>query len=137
MLVKDIMTTNPTVIAPDDSLQIALEQMAAVGRRLPVVQDGRLVGIITDRDLRLSMNSPLILRERWQDDYLLQHTYVSHCMTTNPTTIRPEAPLQDAAALMLEGRFSGLPVVDEDNRVVGIITVTDLMSALITILNAE
>lgn len=135
MLVRDVMTTNPTVIAPTDTLQTALEKMAEVGRRLPVVQEGRLVGIITDRDLRLSMNSPLILRERWQDDYLLQHTYVSTYMTTNPTTISPDSPLQTAANLMLDGRFSGLPVVDEDHHVVGIITVTDLMHALISLLD--
>lgn len=134
MRVKDFMTANPVTITPDVDLRTALEVMAAIGRRLPVVQDGRLVGIITDRDLRLAMNSPYVLREGWQDTYLLESTLVENCMTRNPVTIDPNAALQEAAELMLNGRFSGLPVVDDKQQVIGIITMTDMLKALIHLL---
>lgn len=134
MRVRDFMTADPATISPEADLKTALEQMAVVGRRLPVVQEGRLVGIITDRDLRLAMNSPYVLREGWQDTYLLENTLVENCMTRNPVTIKPDAPLQEAADLMLNGRFSGLPVVDDQQQVIGIITITDMLKALIHLL---
>ena len=138
MRVKDFMTPNPTTISPNDNLQTALEKMAQVGRRLPVVNDeGYLVGVITDRDIRLAMNSPLIMREKWQDEYLLKTTTVEVCMATNPVTISPNSPLQDAVALLLKGHFSGLPVVDHERNVVGVITVTDLMNALVELLTQD
>ncbi len=137
MRVKDVMTPDPTTISPQDSLQTALEKMSRIGRRLPVIDKGRLIGIITDRDLRLAMNSPQVLRERWQDDYLLQQTKVEDCMTRNPVTVQADDPLQDAANKMLQGRFSGLPVLDDGGILVGIITVTDLVRALIRVLTIE
>lgn len=138
MRVKDFMTPNPTTISYDENLQAALEKMAQVGRRLPVVNDsGYLVGVITDRDIRLAMNSPLVMREKWQDEYLLKTTTVEVCMATDPVTVSPDSPLQDAVALLLKGRFSGLPVVDSDHNVVGIITVTDLMNALVELLTQD
>lgn len=133
MIVRDVMTPNPTTIGPDDTIKTALDLMDKSGRRLPVVDEGVLVGIITDRDIRLEMNSPHVLRERWQDDYLLQQTTVATCMTPDPITVAPDAPLQNAVMLMLDGPFSGLPVV-ERGKVVGVITVTDLMRALVQLL---
>lgn len=131
MRVKDVMTRNPTTISPADNLQTALTRMGKLYRRLPVVDDsGKLVGIITDRDLRLAMNSPYILRERWQDEFLLTEFLVENCMTFNPATIMADASLNEAIDLLLKGRFSGLPVVDDNHHVVGVITVTDLLRAL-------
>ena len=138
MRVKDFMTPNPATILPDDNLKTALERMAQVGRRLPVVNDhGVLIGIITDRDIRLVMNSPLVMRERWQDEYLMQTTTVGVCMANDPITISPNAPLQEAVGLLLKGHFSGLPVVDDERNVVGVITVTDLMRALVEMLTQD
>ena len=131
MKVHEVMTPAPRTILLTESLRQAIELMATVHcRRLPVVnQDGTLAGIITDRDVRLAMNSPLIMRERWQDDLLLDHTEVNACMSEDPITIGPTAPLQDAIRLMNEKKISGLPVVDS-GELVGIITVTDLLRAL-------
>ena len=130
MLVRDVMTTNVITVQPDDTLRTAQERMAACAcRRLPVVdEDRRLVGIITDRDVRLALNSPLVLRERWQDDMLVTQTTIEVCMTPDPITIAPDAPLADVIDVLLEHKISGLPVVDGD-RLVGIITVTDLLIA--------
>lgn len=131
MLVRDIMVTSPVTVQATDSLRLAIDRMAERRcRRLPVVDDsGRLVGVITDRDVRLAMNSPLVMRERWQDDMLLEHTEVDACMTEKPYTIAPDAPLHQAIDLLLEHKISGLPVT-EGHKLVGIITVTDLLLAL-------
>ena len=133
-IVADVMTPNPVIISPSNSLRTAKRLMEEGNfRRLPVVEGGRLVGIITDRDLRLALNSPLVLRDRWYDSYLLDHMSVEACMTPDPVTIVPEAPLDEAIHLMIERKFSGLPVVRE-GQVVGIITVTDLLEFLLRIL---
>ena len=131
MLVRDVMTPDPITVQPDDTLLTAQERMAECAcRRLPVVdQDRRLVGIITDRDVRLALNSPLVLRERWQDDMLVTQTTVEICMTADPLTIAPDAPLELVVDALLKRKISGLPVVEGD-RLVGIITVTDLLIAL-------
>lgn len=137
MLVKDVMTSNLITVTTHDSLKRAMKLMENLCRRLPVLdENGYLVGIITDRDIRLALNSPYLLRERWVDEYVQDHTTVEGHMTPNPITIDPEASLQEAANLMLSRKISGLPVVDEHtNQLVGIITVSDLMKALISILN--
>ena len=131
MYVRDVMTPDPVMVGPDDTLYTAAARMNERNcRRLPVLDgEGRLIGILTDRDLRLAVNSPLILRERWQDEMLLQHTSVDACMTPDPITVAPDAPLEEAVTLMLRHKISGLPVL-EGGRLVGIVTVTDLLQAL-------
>jgi len=137
MLVREVMTPDPLTVQPDDTLRTAQERMSECAcRRLPVVdENGHLVGIITDRDVRLALNSPLVLRERWQDDMLVNQTTVEVCMTPDPIVIAPDAPVQDAADILLKRKISGLPVLEGD-RLVGIITVTDLLGALCALLRA-
>lgn len=136
MLVREVMSPDPITIRPDDTLRTAQELMAGCGcRRLPVIDESqRLVGIITDRDVRLALNSPLIMRERWQDDMLVTQTTVEVCMTPEPVTIEPDAPLIEAVDLLLKRNISGLPVI-ENNRLVGIITITDMLHALRNVLS--
>ncbi len=135
MRVRDVMTADPVTVQPDDTLRTVQDRMSAHDcRRLPVVDPaGQLCGIITDRDVRLALNSPLVLRERWQDDMLLDHTLVDACMTPDPVTTAPDAPLPGAIDLLLRHKISGLPVLDGD-RLVGIVTVTDLLRALARLL---
>lgn len=137
MLVREVMTLDPITVQPDDTLRTAQELMVGCGcRRLPVIDESkRLVGIITDRDVRLALNSPLIMRERWQDDMLVTQTTVEVCMTPEPITIGPDAPLVEAVDLLLKRNISGLPVI-ENNRLVGIITITDMLRTLRDILSA-
>lgn len=151
--VADVMTSDPVTAVPDDSLRLARDRMAEGNfRRLPVVQSGRLVGIITDRDLRRAMNSPFVLRERWYDDLILDQVKVWGAMTANPITVMANAPLISAAQLMRDHRIGGLPVmesaksparttalpnstrVEGDGRLIGIITETDLLNYLIKLL---
>ncbi|NDJ76724.1 MAG: CBS domain-containing protein [Chloroflexi bacterium] len=136
MLVRDVMTPDPETVGPDDNLQTALDKMAAAGcRRLPVVDGvGALAGIITDRDIRLASNSPLVMRERWQDELLMRQTVVNACMTPDPVSVAQDAPLQDAVHLLLQRKISGLPVVD-GQQLVGVITVTDLLRTLVHLLD--
>ncbi len=131
MRVRDVMTPDPVTVRPSDSLLIAKRRMEETRcRRLPVVDEqGRLCGIITDRDLRLATHSPLVLRERWEDEWLLTRTEVDGCMTPDPITIAADAPLEQAIDLLLAHTISGLPVLEGD-RLVGILTVTDLLRAL-------
>jgi len=106
-------------------------------RCLPVLDDGgRVCGIITDRDVRLAVNSPVIMRERWQDDVLLEHTQVGLCMTPDPVCAAPDTPLADAVDLMIARQISGLPVLDGE-RLVGIVTVTDCLRALARLLRTS
>jgi acetoin utilization protein AcuB len=152
--VADAMTLDPITAAPEDSLRLARDRMAEGGfRRLPVVQSGRLVGIITDRDLRRATNSPLVLRERWYDDLILDQVKVWGAMTANPITVKADAPLVIAAQLIRDHKIGGLPVVEKANctqspqgiydaqghhdecQLVGIITETDLLDYLIELIS--
>lgn len=137
MLVRDVMTQNPVTIGPEEPIGAALQLMRTGRfRHLPVVEAGRLVGIITDRDLRLATNSPLVLREKWYSDFILESIKVKSCMTSNPITVTPDTPLLDAALIIQEHRFGSLPVV-EDGKLVGILTETDLLATLIRLLRAQ
>jgi acetoin utilization protein AcuB len=136
-VVADIMTPNPVTVTLRNAIRTAVNLMREVGcRRLPVVDRGRLVGIITDRDLRRAANSPIVVREQWYDNFILDHIEVGSCMTPNPLTIHPSAPVSEAARLMRDHKIGGLPVV-ADEALVGIVTETDLLSFLIEILERE
>jgi acetoin utilization protein AcuB len=141
--VADVMTPDPITVMPDDSLRLARDRMAEGDfRRLPVVQTGRLVGVISNRDMRRVMNSPFALRERWYDDVILDQLKVWGAMTANPVTVDAGAPLVVAARLMRDHKIGGLPVVATDypqaeERLVGIITETDLLEYLIRLLGDE
>lgn len=131
LCVRDIMTPHPQTVRTTDSLRTVLERFREGGfRRLPVLDDaGRLVGIVTDRDLRLAFNSPLVMHERWQDEMLLDKVTVDVCMTPDPITTTPETPVFQVARTLREKKIGGLPVLDEANRLVGIISEIDLLRA--------
>jgi len=139
MKVKDVMTREPITVDPEAPLGTAMEVMRRKRiRHLPVVDDaGRLVGIITDRDLRqatfapalaehLSLQAQRRLRGLGQT---LEDLRVKHAMTWVVVTTEPEAPIARAAVVMFERRIGSLPVV-EDGKLVGILTERDLLLAL-------
>lgn len=137
MLVRDVMTPKPVTIGPQHSIGAALARMRRGNfRRLPVVENGKLVGIVTDRDLRLAMNSPYVLREGWYDTYLMEHIEVRSCMTSHPVVVAPNCDLIEAVRLMRAQKFGGLPVV-EDGVLVGILTETDLLDCLVGLLEQQ
>jgi len=106
-------------------------------RSLPVVEAGRLVGIITDRDVRLATNSPLVLQEKWYGDFMLESIKVKACMAADPITVTPITKLLDAVRLIRKHKFGGMPVVSEiDGSLVGMITTTDVLDHVIRTLEA-
>jgi len=129
--VAEWMSTPPVVIAPSMSLEAAqrLMQQQHV-RRLPVVQDGRLVGIVTWGDLRAAQPSAATTLSVYEWRALLEQATIAECMTRDPITIAPEATALDAAQQMLEHKIGGLPVL-ECGRVVGMITESDLFRLLL------
>jgi acetoin utilization protein AcuB len=98
-----------------------------------MLKAGHLIGIITDRDIRKALNSPMVFHEKTYADYLLCEIRVGSCMTREPLTVSPQVDIVDAAALMEQEKIGGLPVMN-GNRLVGIITVSDLVDYLIRIL---
>jgi acetoin utilization protein AcuB len=128
LIVADLMTSKPKTIQVDTPLRDVVETMKIEGiRQLPVLdEDGRLVGIISDRDVRLAMNSPFVLHERWQDEALLDTATAESCMTPNPLTVSPDTPAAQVAKMLATYKFGALPVVD-DGELVGIISVTDFL----------
>ena len=134
--VADIMTADPIVVNPDTQLDEAIGVMKTKHcRHIPVTEADKLVGIITDRDIRLAMNSPMVLRERADDDALLKNVTVGVTMTPNPMTVKPDDPATKAAKLMRAYKFGALPVVDE-GRLVGIVTDSDVLDSYITMLES-
>lgn len=128
LTVNDLMTIIPNSVTLDTTLRQVIEVMKTQScRQLPVLENGRLVGIITDRDVRLVMNSPLILHGRWQDEEILDSITAETCMTPDPMVVSPDAPAYQAAALLSSYKFGALPVVD-NGTLVGIITVTDFLN---------
>lgn len=131
MMVKDWMTPNPVVVAPDQALPEAAEMLKKGGfRRLPVVADGNLVGIVTDRDVKEAMPSEATSLSIWELNYLISKLTVGQIMTKDPITVSETMPLQTAAKVMMEKRVGGLPVVHE-GTLVGMITVTDVLKAFL------
>lgn len=134
MNVSDIMTAKPASIHQDGTLRQALELMEKYHcRHLPVMNgEGQLVGIVSDRDCRTALNSPHILRERWQDEQLTANLKVRSIMTAAPIVIEPDAEADEAARLMLDNHISSLPVILGET-LVGIVTTSDILVAFMTI----
>jgi CBS domain-containing protein len=134
MRVKDLMTTDVVTIEASESCHAAVERMARARiRHLPVVDgQGRLVGIVTDRDLRHHLFAPDVFSEigRVPVESHLRAVPVARIMSTPVVTATPDDELEVAARTMLEDKIGSLPVVQGD-RVVGIITETDLLRRIV------
>ena len=125
--VNDLMTAIPDTVTPQTTLRQVIEVMKSQGcRQLPVLRDGKLAGIITDRDVRLVMNSPLLLHGRWQDEEILDSMTADTCMTHDPMTVSPHTSAYQAANIPSTYKLGALPVV-ANGELVGIITLTDLL----------
>ena len=128
MLVENWMATNVIAVKPDTSLlkcrNLLKEHQI---RRLPVVDDqNRVVGIISDRDVKGASPSKATALEVHEMQYLLAELKAKDIMTAKPVTIKPWDSVEQAAIIMMDKKFGGLPVVSEDNKLVGIITNRDM-----------
>jgi acetoin utilization protein AcuB len=134
LTVGDLMTKDVLTVNRDEPIRRPWELVEEKRlRRFPVMDGDRLVGIITDRDLRNATASSVVLTEKKYHDFLLDTVKVESVMTPNPKTVSPDTSLIDAARIILEMKVGGLPVIEE-GRLVGIITETDLIGALVELL---
>jgi acetoin utilization protein AcuB len=132
MKVRQWMTRSVMTLKPQDSLQHAHDRLRKYRiNQFPVVRDGSLVGIVTDRDIRDAYPSSL-RRIRTEDiEEFAEERTVDQIMTREVVTISPEATLRDAALRLRQYRLGALPVMEE-GQLVGIITRSDLLEAMLT-----
>ncbi len=129
--VRDCMTCDPASVGPNDSLQRVVELLRRRDiRSVPVLEDGRLIGIVTDRDVRQVAPAYPLFREEDEIRRYTERLTVTAAMTADPMTIAPDAPLVDAAKVLETYRISALPVVD-GTELVGMLTVTDLLRVFV------
>ncbi len=128
MLVKDCMTRNPLTFPPGEDVRVAFGRLTDLKvRQAPVVENGKLVGIVTDRDLRLAVVETL------SEPGLS----VGSVMTPDPVTVRESATLRDAAELISRNKFNALPVISASGELTGVLTTTDILNGLVKALDAE
>ncbi|HSH03684.1 MAG TPA: CBS domain-containing protein [Anaerolineae bacterium] len=127
LTVNDLMTLDPFTVFETATLREVQTLMRVEGyRQLPVVtESGELAGIVTDRDLRLALNSPM-LGEKWMNETVLDNVRVNNVMTSNPICVTPDTPAYEAAEMLGVYKFGGMPVVD-NGVLLGIISVTDFL----------
>jgi acetoin utilization protein AcuB len=136
VLVGDIMQQSVVTVGPKTRWPEAMWLVAQRGiRHLPVLADGRLVGIVSDRDLKLAMASPAASLVTHQLTYLLDPLTVDEIMTRAVITVTPDWPVEEAARLMAREKISALPVT-RDGRLVGIVTETDVIGLFVRAMGA-
>jgi CBS domain-containing protein len=130
MNVIDIMTPNPITVYPNDTLLIALRGMERTRcHHIPVISwDSHLVGILTEHDCRLALNSPYLPRDNAMDRDVAGRVEIRAVMTSAPIIVEPSAPAEEAARLMLQHYISCLPVMLGET-LVGIVTDSDILMA--------
>ncbi len=137
MLVGERMSKPVIHISPDLPINEALNLMKRERiRRTPVVQDGKLVGIVSDKDLLNASPSPATSLSVWEMNYLLSKITVKDVMTRKVLTVSEDTPIEEAARIMADNKIGGMPVV-KDGEVVGIITETDLFKILLEMMGAR
>jgi len=129
--VRDCMTVDPTAVGPKDSLQ---KVIGLLRRRdicsIPVVEEDKLIGIVTDRDIRQVAPAYPLFRDEEEIRRYTENLTVTAAMTADPMTISPDAPLVQAAKLLETYRISALPVLD-GQKLIGMISVMDLLRVFI------
>lgn len=137
LYVSDWMTKNPVTIDENSSVIEAIHLLQEKKiRRLPVTRKGKFCGLITDRMLKEYAPGKATPLDTWEVHYLLSKTPVKVAMNHQPFTVTPNTKLTEAAQLIHDNKLYGICVTDEDGNLVGILTTTNIMEALITICNS-
>lgn len=138
MLVRDHMTRNPVTVLPSLSVQDALALMREkrIRRLLVVDAQGKLVGIISEKDLLYASPSPTTSLSVYEIPYLLSKLTVEKVMTRQVLSVTEDAPLEEAALVMADRKIGGLPVLKE-GKLVGIITETDVFRSFLKLLGGR
>jgi acetoin utilization protein AcuB len=128
MLVKECMTKDPVTCSPDDDVRVVFGRLTDLKiRQAPVLEGGKLIGIVTDRDLRMAV----------LETVSGQGLTVRSVMTLEPVTVTEDAPLREAAALLGKNKFNALPVLSAAGELAGVLTTTDVLVGLVRALDAE
>ena len=129
--VRDCMSVDPATVAPNDPLQSVVSLLRRRDiRSVPVVENGRLIGIVTDRDIRQVAPAYPLFRDEDEIRRYTEKLTVTAAMTADPITIGPDVALVEAAKLLGTYRITSLPVLD-DGRLIGILTVTDVLRVFV------
>jgi acetoin utilization protein AcuB len=124
MRVKDFMTQNPITVSPLDNIQDTLQVL--INNRihqLPVVSKGELVGMVTDKDLRIAIS----------EDISGPNLNLGSVMSRNPVSVTDDLRIVEAAKIIRKRRFNALPVINKKGQLVGIVTVRDILDGLINL----
>ncbi len=134
MLVRNWMSKDVITVDVNDSMQDATRLLKENNiRGLPVIKKGKLVGIVTDRDLKNASASDATTLEIHELLYLISKIKIKDIMTKNPITIPPDYTVEEAAEVLLKNKLSGAPVVDEKGQLIGVITQADIFRVLVSL----
>ncbi len=134
MLVKDWMSRKVVTVNVNDSMQHGINLLMEHNiSMMPVMEDGQLVGIVTDRDLKRASPSDAVMLDIQRILYLLSKLEVGAIMSRYPITLSADHTMEEAAEIMLSNRISGAPVLDENKNIVGIITKSDIFKAMMSL----
>ncbi|MGC8658411.1 MAG: CBS and ACT domain-containing protein, partial [Desulfomonilaceae bacterium] len=134
MLVKDWMSINVVTVNASDSMQHAINMLMENDiSMMPVMEEGQLVGVVTDRDLKRASPSDAVMLDIQRILYLLSKLEVGAVMSRYPITLSFDLTVEEAAEILLKNKISGAPVLDGSGKIVGIITKSDLFRAMISL----
>ena len=128
------MTRNPITIEAEATVIEAIHLMKECNiRRVPVMREGKIAGILTEAMVKDYMPSKATTLDTWELHYLLSKTPVTEAMNPKPYMVSPETDLTEAAALLHDKKLNGVLVVDEKMNLIGVLTMTNALEALIAI----
>src|SRR5512138_2744664 len=137
MVVGERMSRPVISVTPDTPINEALAMFRQEHiRRAPVMKDGKLVGIVSERDLLNASPSPVTTLSIWEMHYLISKVTVSQVMSKKVITVDQDTPIEEAARIMADKKIGGVPVM-YDGKVVGIITETDLFKIFLELMGAR
>lgn len=137
MFVGERMSRPVISVLPDTSINDVLAMFKKEHiRRAPVIKDGKLVGIVSERDLLNAAPSSATTLSIWEMNYLVSKVKIKQVMSKKVITVSRDTPIEEAARIMADKKIGGLPVVDSD-RVVGMITETDLFKVFLELMGAR
>ncbi len=138
MLIRERMSCPAISITPDMPINDALAMFRKERiRRAPVIKDGKLVGIVSERDLLYASPSPVTVLSVWEMHYMMSKVTVKQVMSKKVLTVKEDTPIEEAARIMADSKIGGLPVMGSSGRVTGIITETDLFKVFLELMGAR
>ena len=136
--VEQWLTSNPYTIEADASIIEAMHVMKEKNiRRLPVTRNGKLCGLITDLMIKSFTPGQATALDIWEVHYILAKATIKDAMNPHPMTVPPDALLCDAARIIRDNKLNGLCITDGSNNLVGLLTTTNLMEALISLCSSK